>query len=59
LLWGEHAKSKIKLIDQNKHYIISSSHPSPLSAHNGFLGSKPFSKTNNFLKQHNKAIINW
>ena len=48
VLWGSHAQSKIPLID-NKHFIIKSPHPSPLSAHRGFFGSKPFSKINSLL----------
>lgn len=50
ILWGKEAQTKIPLIDQNKHYIIKSPHPSPLSARTGFFGSKPFSKANNFLE---------
>lgn len=49
ILWGNNARSKKKFIDQKKHLIIESAHPSPLSAHNGFFGSKPFSRANNFL----------
>lgn len=59
ILWGNYAKQKIKLIDSSKHLIITSAHPSPLSAHNGFFGSKPFSKTNQYLIDHNKAPIDW
>ena len=50
ILWGNNAKSKIDLIDTNKHHIIKSPHPSPLSAYYGFFGSKPFSKANGFLE---------
>ena len=50
ILWGSFARSKKTLITNSKHLIIESAHPSPLSAYNGFFGSKPFSKTNNFLK---------
>ncbi len=49
ILWGNFAKSKKKYVTNKIHYIIESPHPSPFSAHNGFFGSKPFSKTNNFL----------
>lgn len=49
ILWGRYAQSKRALIDESKHHVIASAHPSPLSAHNGFLGSKPFSKTNAYL----------
>lgn len=59
ILWGGNARSKKKFIDQNKHFIIESAHPSPLSAYNGFLGSKPFSKTNRLLKSVNIEPINW
>ena len=59
ILWGGFAQKKSLLIDSSKHYIIQSAHPSPLSAHNGFFGSKPFSKTNDYLKSVNKKEINW
>ena len=59
LLWGKPAQSKIHLIDQSKHHIITSVHPSPLSARRGFFGSKPFSKTNKFLRQNGLEEINW
>ena len=49
ILWGRFAQSKRALIDESKHHVIASAHPSPLSAHNGFWGSKPFSKTNAYL----------
>ncbi len=52
ILWGRNARDKKYLIDQNKHYIIESAHPSPLSAYNGFFGSRPFSKANKYLMQH-------
>src|SRR5690606_26458345 len=51
ILWGRFAQEKEKLIDTSKHFIIKSAHPSPFSAHSGFFGSKPFSKTNDFLRQ--------
>lgn len=59
ILWGNFAKEKSKLITNKKHCIITSPHPSPFSARNGFFGSKPFSKTNNFLKQNNLKEIDW
>lgn len=58
ILWGMNARNKKKLIDP-KHYIIESSHPSPLSAYRGFLGSKPFSKTNAFLTITGRDPIDW
>ena len=59
ILWGNFAKSKKSLITNSKHLIIESSHPSPFSAYNGFFGSKPFSKTNNFLIKNNIKPIDW
>ncbi len=59
ILWGGNARSKKNLIDTTKHFIIESAHPSPLSAYNGFFGSKPFSKTNGILKKLGKTPINW
>lgn len=59
ILWGNYARSKKKLITNDKHFIIESAHPSPLSVHNGFFGSKPFSKTNNFLLRSGIKPINW
>lgn len=59
ILWGNFAKEYKKYIDTNKHYIIESAHPSPLSASRGFFGSKPFSKTNNYLKKNNQSVIDW
>ena len=59
ILWGNFAKEKAKLITNPHHYIIKSAHPSPLSAYNGFFGSKPFSKTNNYLKEHHLKEIDW
>ena len=59
ILWGNPAIAKSKLITNKKHFIITSPHPSPLSAYRGFFGSKPFSKTNEFLKSINKKPINW
>ena len=59
VLWGANAQKKAKLIDAARHTIIQSAHPSPLSAHNGFFGSKPFSRINLALTQHRKPAINW
>lgn len=59
ILLGNFAKSKAKYIDKKKHCIIESIHPSPLSARNGFFGSKIFSKTNNYLLQNNIQEIDW
>lgn len=59
ILWGNFAKEKIKYITNSNHYIITSPHPSPFSARSGFFGSKPFSKTNNYLKSKNIKEIDW
>lgn len=59
ILWGNFAKEKAKLITNPKHFIIISSHPSPFSAYSGFFGSKPFSKTNNYLIKNNLEPIDW
>lgn len=59
ILWGRYARSKKKLITNPKHFIIESAHPSPLSAYNGFFGSRPFSKTNDYLKKVGLKPINW
>ncbi len=59
ILWGAYAQKKAAFVDQAKHLVIRSAHPSPLSAHNGFLGSKPFSKANAFLEAHGYAPIDW
>ena len=59
ILWGRDARSKKPMINQTKHYIIESAHPSPLSAYNGFFGSKPFSKCNAKLKEWNLPEIKW
>ena len=59
ILWGSYAQSKKILIDSSKHFIIATPHPSPLSAHRGFFGSKPFSKTNDFLRKNKKEEIDW
>ncbi len=59
ILWGNYAKAKGAHIDRTKHLVIESAHPSPLSAHNGFFGSRPFSKANAYLKEHKKTPIVW
>lgn len=59
VLWGKDAQKKVKLIDTNKNIIIQSAHPSPLSAHNGFFGSKPFSAINSALISYGQSEINW
>jgi len=59
VLWGANARKKIKLIDQSRHSVIESAHPSPLSAYRGFFGSHPFSRINNALRAAGQAEINW
>ena len=59
MLWGAYAQKKGKAIDTTKHMIITSPHPSPLSAYRGFYGSKPFSRTNDYLTSKRKEPINW
>lgn len=59
LLWGKFAQSKEILITNRRHLIIKSAHPSPFAAHRGFFGSKPFSKTNDFLIKNNMSPIDW
>lgn len=59
ILWGAAAAAKADSIDKSKHLAISSPHPSPLSAHRGFFGSRPFSKTNEFLSRKNLEPIDW
>ena len=59
ILWGNFARSKKALITNPRHKIIESAHPSPLSASRGFFGSKPFSKTNTYLKEMNIETIKW
>ena len=59
ILWGKKAQEKISLIDESKHKILKSTHPSPYSANNGFFGSQPFSKTNFFLESKSIDKINW
>ena len=59
ILWGRNAISKTKYLNNPKHLVLTSVHPSPLSAYGGFFGSKPFSKTNDFLISNNVEPINW
>lgn len=59
ILWGAEAKKKRVLIDEKKHYVLTSVHPSPLSAYRGFFGSKPFSKTNQLLIDSRQEEIDW
>ena len=59
ILWGRNARSKETLIDRQKHLVLQSAHPSPFSANYGFFGSKPFSKTNDYLSAHGKEPIDW
>jgi uracil-DNA glycosylase len=60
LLWGGFAKKKAALIDSKKHYILTSGHPSPLSANRGYwFGNKHFSKTNDYLKENKLKVISW
>ena len=63
ILWGSHAQAKAGRIPElgpgSRHLILRSPHPSPLSAHRGFFGSKPFSKANAFLEEHGRGAIDW
>ena len=59
ILWGSHAQKKGAFIDRQRHLVLAAPHPSPLSAHRGFFGSKPFSQTNAYLQQHGTAPIDW
>lgn len=59
ILWGRDARSKKSLLDSEKHLILESAHPSPLSAHAGFFGSRPFTKANAFLKENKMTAIKW
>jgi uracil-DNA glycosylase len=59
ILWGSHARRKKALIDTSRHTIVESAHPSPLSAHNGFFGSRPFTRTNAALVAAGLAPIDW
>ena len=59
MLWGAHAQGKSRLIDPTRHLMLKSAHPSPLSAHRGFLGNGHFSRANQFLRQHGLEAIDW
>lgn len=59
ILWGSYAQKKAAFVDTSRHLVIRSPHPSPLSAHNGFFGSKPFSKANAFLEAKGREPIDW
>ena len=59
VLWGAHARKKKVLIDTQRHVVVESAHPSPLSAHNGFFGSRPFSKVNEALRNARLEEIDW
>tara|TARA_B110000263_G_scaffold14846_2_gene12118 strand:+ start:598 stop:1275 length:678 start_codon:yes stop_codon:yes gene_type:complete len=59
ILWGKYAQNKLQNINLDKHFVIKSVHPSPLSSYRGFFGSKPFSKANKYLRSKNIKEINW
>ena len=59
ILWGSYAIAKRALIDEGKHLVLTAPHPSPLSAHRGFFGSKPFSQANAYLQENGQQPINW
>ena len=59
ILWGRPAQSKKRMLNNPNHLILEAPHPSPLSAYNGFFGSKPFSQTNRFLQEHGEDAIDW
>lgn len=59
ILWGSYAQKKASFVDRQKHLVLDAVHPSPLSAHRGFFGTKPFSKTNAYLKSKGIGEINW
>ena len=59
VLWGAYAQKKGAFIDRSKHFVVESVHPSPLSASRGFLGSRPFSKINGYLKKNGQTPIDW
>ena len=59
ILWGSYAQKKGAFIDRNKHLVLASAHPSPLSAYNGFFGNKHFSRTNEYLQAHGQTPIEW
>ena len=59
ILWGAYAQKKAAFVDRTRHLVLTSAHPSPLSAHNGFFGSRPFSKANAFLEEKGEGAIDW
>ncbi|TCQ07888.1 uracil-DNA glycosylase [Rhizobium sp. PP-F2F-G36] len=59
ILWGSYAQKKAAFVDQSRHLVLRSAHPSPLSAHNGFFGTAPFSKANAFLEANGRPPIDW
>ena len=59
ILWGAKAQKKVQQVDEENNCIIKSPHPSPLSSYRGFFGSKPFSKTNDYLKKYDLGKIEW
>ena len=59
ILWGAYAQKKGAFIDRNKHLVLASAHPSPLSAYNGFFGNKHFSRANEYLTAHGQQPIQW
>ena len=59
ILWGAYAQKKGSFIDRNKHLVLASAHPSPLSAYNGFFGNRHFSRANEYLSQYGKEPIDW
>ncbi len=59
ILWGSHAQKKLELITEKRHCILRSVHPSPLSSHRGFFGSRPYSKANEFLQTIGRSPIDW
>jgi len=59
ILWGSYAQKKAAFVDRSRHLVLKAPHPSPLSAHNGFFGSRPFSQANAFLEQQGLAPIDW
>lgn len=59
MLWGRDARNKKSLVDTSRHLVLESAHPSPLSAYNGFFGSRPFSKCNKWLEEHGMSGVEW
>ncbi|MCI0573711.1 MAG: uracil-DNA glycosylase [Myxococcaceae bacterium] len=59
VFWGRYAQRKVKLVDSSRHFVLVGAHPSPLSANQGFLGSRPFSRINTYLREHGRPPIDW